>query len=425
MKPTILRFVVVALASACALIVITSPSTQKVSANQDKFAPLYSALGMPQPEQTPAAMQEKTIAQEGREKNIKLLGDVPVSQFIPIMNYFAASLGRRCNFCHVNNNGQWDYASDAKPEKNTAREMIKMVLELHGKTFTGAGEITCYTCHRGQNNPVNLPALPLPTPVPRPSPAATTGAAPAATSTPTTKPSGGPPPQAQLPSADEIFNKYIAAVGGQAKVDSVKSRTLKGTSTQAAGNAIPFEVEQAAPDKFHIVATLQQGTAERGYNGTVGWDKSPNGIHELSSWDLLRLQASLDFLRNLRLKDQFTSTRVRPAQKINDHPVVMVIGTTKTGMQERLYFDTETGLLLRRIAYLSTMLGLIPDQVDFDDYRDVDGLKLPFTIRVASVDAGNPLSIRTFTEMKLNATIDESKFNMPPTPPAPVRTPTP
>ena len=424
MKLVILRFVVVTLACACALIAITSQRAQNVSANQNKFAFLYSALGMPQADQTPAATQEKTIAQEGREKNVKLLGDLPVSQFIPVMNYFAASLGRRCNFCHVNNNGQWDYASDAKTEKNTAREMIKMVLVLHKQKFPGASEISCYTCHRGQNNPVNLPALPLPTPAPRPSPAPTSGGAPAATSTPQTQPAG-PPAQPQLPSADEIFNKYIAAVGGQAKVDALKSRTLKGTTTQTVGNPIPFEVEQSAPDKFHIVATLQQGTVERGYNGTVGWDKSPNGVRELSAWDLLRIQASLDFLRNLRLKEQFTATRVRPAQKIGDRPVVMVIGTTPSGTQERLYFDAETGLLLRRIAYLSTMLGLIPDQVDFEDYRDVDGLKLPFTVRVASIDVGSPISVRTFSEMKLNVPVDDSKFNMPPTAPAPVKTPTP
>ena len=222
MKLAILRFTVAALACGCALIVIISPSAQKVSADQNKFGPLYSAFGMPQPDQTPGTAQEKTIAQEGREKNVKLLGDLPVSQFIPVMNYFAASLGRRCNFCHVNNNGQWDYASDAKPEKNTAREMIKMVLELHKQNFSGAGEISCYTCHRGSNNPVSVPALPLPTPVPRPSPAATTPAAGAAAPTGSPMAQASPSATPALPSADEIFSKYIAAIGGQANVDKLK-----------------------------------------------------------------------------------------------------------------------------------------------------------------------------------------------------------
>src|SRR5436190_23918859 len=166
MKLAVLRFVVVALACACAIIVVSNLRAQHASVQPDKYAPLYSALGMPQPAQTPAAgAAEKTIAQEGREKNVKLLGDMPVSQFIPVMNYFASSLGRRCNFCHVNTNGQWDYASDDKPEKNTAREMIKLVLDTNKNFFKGNLQVQCYTCHRGRNNPLNVPPLPLPTPV--------------------------------------------------------------------------------------------------------------------------------------------------------------------------------------------------------------------------------------------------------------------
>src|SRR6185503_2068630 len=145
MKLNVLRLIVVALTCACAVIVTSSVRTRHAVANQDKFAPLYSALGMPAPAQTPAASApEKTIAQEGRQKNVKVLGDLPVSQLIPVMNYIAASLGRRCNFCHVNTNGQWDYAVDTKPEKITAREMIKMVLDVNKTVFKGNTEVTCY-----------------------------------------------------------------------------------------------------------------------------------------------------------------------------------------------------------------------------------------------------------------------------------------
>ena len=104
---------------------------------------------------------------------------------------------------------------------------------------------------------------------------------------------------------------------------------------------------------------------------------------------------------------------------------MMVIGTAGDNHQERLYFDAETGLLLRRISYMQTMIGLIPTQLDFEDYRDVDGVKLPFTVRVSTVEPGNPITALAFSEMKLNAAVDDAKFNMPPTPPAPVKTPTP
>src|SRR5436189_1498870 len=179
MKLAVLRFVVVALACACAIIVVSNLRAQHASVQPDKYAPLYSALGMPQPAQTRAAgLQEKTIAQECREKNVKLLGDMPVSQFIPVMNYFASSLGCRCNFCHVNTNGQWDYASDAKPEKNTAREMIKLVLDTNNRLTTlKLDPIACYTCHRGRNSPQSIPTLPLPLPSPPPANAGGGGAA--------------------------------------------------------------------------------------------------------------------------------------------------------------------------------------------------------------------------------------------------------
>ena len=423
MKLAILRFVIVALACASALIVIANLHTPKTSANQNKFAPLYSALGMPQPEQTPGATQEKTIAQEGREKNVKLLGDLPVSQFIPVMNYFASSLGRRCNFCHVNNNGQWDYASDAKPEKNTAREMIKLVLDTN-KTLQGLklDPIACYTCHRGRSNPQSVPTLPLPLPSPPPGNAAG-GAAGAGTAgaAPQASPSATP----ALPTADDIFNKYRDAIGGQAGIGKLSSRVVKGTIAQANGNSFQFELEQSGPDKFHLTVTTPQGSLERGFDGKVGWEKTARGVREITGGELTNFRAANSLFSFINLKDQYAGPpRVR-RDKLNDKDVYVLDGQTTDGRRMRLYFDATTGLLLRRMTVLSTMIAMIPDQVDFEDYRDVEGVKFAFIGRSATTEAGNPISTRTFTEVKVNAPVDESKFKMPPSPPAAVKTPTP
>ena len=423
MKLAILRFVVVALAFACALVVISSRHAQKVSADEkDKFAPLYSALGMPGPEQTPA-VQEKTIAQEGREKNVKLLGDVPVSQFIPIMNYFAVSMGRRCNYCHVNNNGQWDYASDAKAEKNTAREMIKLVLDTN-KTLQGLklDPIACYTCHRGRNSPQSTIPLPLPVPSPPAGGQGRPAGAPAgAPATPGAQPQSSPTPRPTPTPAEEILTKYVTAIGGQGNIDKVKSRTMRGSSTNGAGNPIPFEIYQAAPNKFYILATLDQGTIERGFDGQVGWEKSARGVRELNSIEVWRLQNSISLWGNLNFK-QYTRLRTIGRDKVGDRDAYVIAANRSDSDFERLYFDVETGLLLRRITYLRTMIGTIPEQFDFEDYRDVDGIKLPFVVKVSSVDAGNPVAVRTFSEMKLNGSIDDAKFKMPPAP-APAKTP--
>ena len=153
MKLTILKLAALSLVVVAAITV----SIQRSAAHGDEQNP---------PASSTAASQEKTVEQE--EKNIKVLTGMPASQLIPVMNYMAASVGRRCNFCHVNNNGQWDYAADTKPEKNTAREMIKMVLDTNKNFFKGNIEVSCYTCHRGRNNPQSIPTLPLPvwTPLP-------------------------------------------------------------------------------------------------------------------------------------------------------------------------------------------------------------------------------------------------------------------
>ncbi|HEY5839747.1 MAG TPA: c-type cytochrome [Pyrinomonadaceae bacterium] len=385
MKRTVLKLTAVTL-TAIAVFVISNRNTQ---------AEIAAA---------PVAPQDKPVEQV--RKNIKVLTGLPDSQLIPVMNFMSASLGRRCNFCHITDKGRDGYALDDKPEKNTAREMIKMVLGLRKQSFHGADEISCFTCHRGQTRPVNVPALPLPTPLPRPSatPAAATGTAP-------TQPSGPPAPQ-PTPTADEIYSKYIAAIGGQANVDKIKSRTARATVAQPNGS-VNVDIAQAAPDKFLITATTPTGAFERGFNGSVGWEKGPQGVRVLSPAEVAQLQNSIGLLRHIRLKEQFTSLRWRGLQSIGEQRTHLVIGTTADNRQERLFFDTQTGLLLRRISYMATLLGLIPEQIDFEDYRDVDGVKFPFTIRISSIEVGNPVSTRAFSAMKLNVAVDDAKFNMP------------
>jgi len=359
------------------------------------------------------APQEKTVEQVA--KNIKVLTGMPESQLIPVMNFFSASMGRRCNFCHVNNQGQWDYASDAKPEKAAAREMIKLVMDINKTTERlKLDPVSCYTCHRGRTSPQSIPMLPLPVPSPAPNAGGGPGGPTSGAS-----PQASPSPTPALPSADEIFSKYATALGGQASIDKLKSRTAKGTVTQANGNSFQFELTQAAPDKFYLLVTTPQGTVERGFNGQVGWEKTARGIREVSGAELVNFKATNGLFTLLKLKEQYSKPpRVRK-DKLNDHDVYIVDGTTNENRRMRLYFDASSGLLLRRTTTMPTMVGIIPDQVDLEDYREADGLKFPFIARAAGIELGNPTSTRTFTEIKLNAPVDDAKFNMPPKPAAP------
>jgi hypothetical protein len=404
MKLNILRLLIVALACVSAFIVITKADAQK-SALVTRELVSTPSLGLPAPAQTPAAAsapQEKTTEQV--QKNIKVLNGLPQSQLIPVMNFFSASLGVRCNFCHVNNNGVWAYDSDEKPEKGRAREMIAMVLNTNKTTFKGGMEVSCYTCHRGTRNPVGLPPLPLPLPSPKPS-AGGPGAAPGAQASPTPRPA--------MPSADELINKYVAAIGGQAAIDKLKTRVMKGNINTSSGLTLTYEIVQAAPDRAYENFAAQHGAMERAVNLNMGWEKNPQGVHDITGPQLADLRLSLQLFRNLKLKEQYTSVRLGGKDKIGERDVYVIMGTTPDKKRERLFFDAETGLLLRRISYTETMISIIPEQTDFEDYREVDGVKLPFTVRLSAVDAGNPVSTRTFTEIKLNVPVDDSKFNKP------------
>ena len=402
MKLNILRLLVIMLACASAFIVITNVRGEKAASS------LIPTL--PQQAQQPAvtaAQQDKPTEQV--QKNIKVLTGLPQWQLIPVMNYMAASMGRRCNFCHVNNAGQWDYASDEKQEKAIAREMIKMVLDLNKNSFKGNLEVACYTCHRGLDHPASIPTLPLPVPSPGPGRPGGSGAG-----APGAQPQGSPTPRPAQPTGDEILKKYIDAIGGQAAIDKITSRSMKGEVTTANGNSGTYEVMQIGPDKGYESFVTQRGNLERAFNGTIGWEKTGEGVRELTGQELADLKLSMQLFRNLKLKEQYTTLRVAGRDRIGDRVVVVVLGTTPEKKRERLFFDAESGLLLRRITYLETMIGVIPQQADFEDYRDVDGVKLPFTIRLSTVDVGNPYGARKLSEIKLNAPVDESKFKMPP-----------
>ena len=374
--------------------------------------PGYVPTGAPmapawhEPVQEPART-EQTIGET--KKNILVLKEFPESQLIPMMNLMSASLGVKCNFCHVNNAGKWDYPADDKPEKKTAREMITMTLSVNKTTFNGRIEVSCFTCHGGRSNPLSVPLLPMPEPTPRPVRGGAGGPGAPAAGAP-----GGQPAAPQL-TVDDVLNKYLAAIGGQAAIDKLKTRVMKGTYTTGA-NSLNIEIAQSAPDKVHVTFVSQQGTMERAFNGSAGWEKNPRGVNDLGGAQLADLKSGFTLFRDIKLKEQFTRMNVRK-EKLDGKDVNVIAGGTPNGKRERLYFDAETGLLLRRIVATQTPIGVIPEQTDFEDYRDVDGVKIPFTVKTAGID-GFSTGTRKFTEIKINTAIDDASFNKPAAPPA-------
>jgi hypothetical protein len=391
MKENVLRVIALSLLVSTAFVILTSLSNAQVARDQSSGTTTMQA-----------APTEKTVEQVF--KNIKVLNGLPQSQLYPVMRFMAASLGTQCGFCHVFQNGQLDSAADDKPEKQTARIMIKMVLEINKTLAQGNPTVSCYTCHRGRTSPQGFPTLPPPLPSPR-SPLAG-GATPGASAR--TAPNSAP----VLPSGDEILNKYITAIGGRTAIDQIHSCVIKGTTSTSSGEFVPYEADQMTPDQAYEAFTIQNVTYERVINGPRGWLRNYSGMTELIGQRLAEQKLSFPLFMILRLKDQYASLLVSAQDKIDDRDVYVVNAIRPDNKRERLYFDIESGLLRRRISYTPTMIGIIPLQTDFEDYGEVEGLRLPFTIR-GYVDAGSPIIIRKFAEIKLNIPVDGSKFNKP------------
>ncbi|HEY0404117.1 MAG TPA: c-type cytochrome [Pyrinomonadaceae bacterium] len=349
--------------------------------------------------------QEKTVEQT--RKNIQVLKGLPESQLFTVMNFMRDSLGVSCAYCHVNAGGdKWEWESDAKPEKVTARKMMLMQFDINKENhaiFGATAAVNCYTCHRGQTKPATL--MPLPQ----------------------GEPAGGPAGEkakgeaAALPAAEQVIAKYEQAIGGRAAFEKLKSRVMKGSQVTSDGTALPLEIDQVAPDKLVAIVTMPRGTMMSGYNGATGWMKNPRGLREMSGGQLTQMKRASAFLGGFMFREMYPGMVVTGKEKIGEREAYVVTSRVSDTRTERLYFDTETGLLLRILAITQTTLAPIPEQTDYEDYRVVDGVKLPFTVRQSYVDPWNGWT-RKFTEIKHNVPVDETRFNMPPAPAAPPAT---
>jgi hypothetical protein len=337
-------------------------------------------------QQTPAA-SEKTVEQV--YKNIQVLNGLPASELDGVMDFMSASLGVGCTHCHTN---PWD--SDAKSTKVGARRMIVMTRAINKENFSGNPAITCYTCHRGRHNTEPLPPADLPT-TPAPDVSATA-----------TKP-------AALPSAEDVIARYIRAIGGDAAIGNLKTRTSRGTETttnrMTPPQTLQVEILQAAPDKSLISRNDPRGATLEGFDGSKGWTKDVRGQREATGRDLADMKRRADFFRYLKIKESYPQMRVLAKEKVRDREAYVVGATSRGDSREKLYFDVETGLLVRQFIAFKTAFGSIPEVTDFDDYREVSGVKLPFTITWARPPFSSTLH---FAEIRLNSIIDESRFEL-------------
>ncbi len=334
-------------------------------------------------------------------KNIEVLKGLSRPELVNAMQFITVSLGVNCLYCHVATGpGQFAWEKDDKQQKKTARKMMTMTRDINQANFAGRPEVSCATCHGGHPKPTAIPPI-------RPLGAAEEN-----------RPIPGPGPAEKLPAANDVLEKYGQALGGRPAIEKFTTREIKGTVVFEAGTGFPVEISEKAPNKYRVDMTTPRGNQAQGFNGLVGWVKFGPNQMQMEGLPLFRLERAAEFYPALDLKSHYPRLAIIGKEKIGDAEAYVLQARGAEMTEERLYFDVSSGLLLRRVVLTRTALGRFPEETDFADYREVDGIKFPFTIRRMEFAAR---FTEQYADVKQNATLDESRFD----PPAPSPPPSP
>jgi hypothetical protein len=344
-----------------------------------------------------AAAQQPPLAGATRP-NLRVLHTLPESQLFPLMNLVADSLGVRCEYCHVqvapdltktpSNVGGWVWDRDDKPQKRTAREMMRMVMELNAGRFKGESRVTCYTCHRGSTQPARTP------PMPPPAWNATTTIA--------------------LPSPDRVWSNFVTAVGRDDSAARGIGTIFSGWDDRPEGRYGKVEIVVAGKDRYRATVSTPNGTLSQGLDGDTAWVTGNDGrVIRLSGADVERLRRIATRYRPI--KDRPANLQIVGIERLDDRDAYVATARLDPVTTWTLYFDVVTGLLRRELMTTETVLLPLQEQVEYDDYRDVGGGQLPFRVRTSD---GAPYStaIRTFVQIRRNVAVDDALFRPPSTP---------
>lgn len=340
-------------------------------------------------------VKTKETPPEEAGKNIQVLKGISEAHREKVMDFMTTSLGVKCNHCHVIDTSGWHMDLDDKPAKRTARKMMQMVMDLNSKTFSGRNDVTCYTCHRGSILPAATLSLPIPPQAP-----------------PKKEEVAAPP---SLPTIEQVLAMYEKALGGDDAMKKITSRVSKGVAIDGQGREMPMELVSQVPDKFLSSMTMREGAQSvRGFDGTTGWMSSPRGSRKMSPDESEDMKINGLLFSIARIKALSKTLHVSRKDTANGASVIVISASASDHVTESYYIDAESGLLLRKLISTETMIADIPEQVDYFDYRNVDGVKVPFVIRSASADPRDAMT-RTITSVEQNVKIDEKKFEMPTT----------
>jgi photosynthetic reaction center cytochrome c subunit len=321
---------------------------------------------------------EKTAAQA--YKNIQVLKDIPASQLLPGMRYITTALGVQCNYCHVDQN----FPADDKQAKQTARQMMTMLFAINNNNFGGRPEVSCFTCHQGHHEPMGTPALP------------------AAAVEPQFSPLGQ-----GAPTVDAVLAKFAQAKGGEGALNKITTRVIQVEETDG-DRTLSIEAYQKGGKMYSTVVT-PQGTATTVFDGTQAWITTPQGSFKAEGFDEIVLSRESQMNPIAALQD-YKAKRLRGQAKIGDTMTYVVQATAPDGRVEFLFFDQQSGLLVRRSIRDRTIFGALPVEADYSDFRPTDGVDIPY--KIVWYTNGQTASY-VVKDVKDNAPVDDSKFAPP------------
>jgi len=333
-------------------------------------------------------------------KNVQVLKGIPADRLIPAMQFITSSLGVECSFCHV----EGAFEKDDKKPKQVARKMMKMMFAINQENFEGKREVTCYSCHRGSSHPLATPII------------AEAGTQAVPENVQDEDEHGLVPPD--VPNAEQAFAKYVDALGGASAIEKLSTRIEKGT-INLGGRLFHIDIFSKVPGKRISVIHLPNGDNITAYDGTSGWTSAPDRpVRDIPAPEVGCARFDADLQLPIRFKQVFSDLRTGKPEKIGDHDVYVVSGLNAGEPAVKFYFDERSGLLLRMLRYVDSPLGRNPTQIDYADYHDQGGMKMPFQRTIARPGARFTVQIE---ESQDNVPMDDAKFARPaePSPPKP------
>ena len=350
------------------------------------------------------AQAQRTPMAEEVFKKVDILKGIPVDEFMDTMGMFSAALSLNCIDCHVPESvGSWGKFADETPLKVTTRRMLTMVNDINKNNFSGVRSVTCYTCHRGDMRPKILPnlAAQYATPVEDANEVVMTNI-----------PSG--------PTVDQVFDKYIQALGGAQRLAALTSYSAKGTyiGFETEQTIVPMEIYAKAPSQRAMIVKMAVGDNVRIFDGRTAWiaaSDKPLPLYTPTGGNLEGAKLDGILMFPAQLKAAFANWRVS-ATGIDDKLVRVLQGTNPRQPPVNFYFDNATGLLVRVLRFADTAVGRVPFQVDYSDYRDVAGVKIPHKWILTWT---NGQATSQLNNVQANAAIDASRFARPAPAPQP------